>query len=128
DAVATDVADFHRALADARVAAAPADRARRLEEAVALYTGDFLPGFYEDWVIQEQQHLHDLCFEALRSLTALLPREGAADATLHHARRAAAMEPLHEPCRRELIRLLVAADRLAEAREQYADLERRLCH
>ena len=51
----TDVADFEAALAAA--AKNPADRARHLQAAAGLYSGEFLPGFYDDWVIEERERL-----------------------------------------------------------------------
>jgi predicted ATPase len=55
DAVRTDVGAFDTAL-----------KAGRLGEALALYaTGPFLPGFYDDWAIQERERIEALA-EAAR--------------------------------------------------------------
>ena len=45
-AVSTDVADLEAAL-----------KAKRLREAAALYRGELLPSFYDDWVIEERERL-----------------------------------------------------------------------
>lgn len=49
DAFVTDVAEFEAAT-----------RAGRSAEAAALYRGDLLPGFYEDWVLAERERLYEM--------------------------------------------------------------------
>jgi DNA-binding SARP family transcriptional activator len=56
-AVTTDVADLEQALQSAAVAASDTERAQSLMEAVELYRGELLPGFYFDWVVTEQRRL-----------------------------------------------------------------------
>ena len=56
-AFSTDVAEFELAL---KAAARPSESQTRLEHlrrAEALYCGELLPGFYEDWVIEERERL-----------------------------------------------------------------------
>jgi hypothetical protein len=48
--VTTDVAQFEAAIAAASKASSAIERAQRLQDAVALYTGPLLPGFYEEWI------------------------------------------------------------------------------
>ncbi|MCB0025732.1 MAG: bacterial transcriptional activator domain-containing protein, partial [Caldilinea sp.] len=49
--------------------------ARQLEQAVALYRGDLLPGFtcdslpFDEWLRQEREPLHRLALDALFELT-----------------------------------------------------------
>jgi DNA-binding SARP family transcriptional activator len=49
------------------------ERFQTLRKAVDLYRGDFLAGFYDDWVLKEQVRLERLYLEALDSL-ALWPK------------------------------------------------------
>lgn len=52
-----DVADFEAAwVKAARAASAPARR-DALAAAAALYGGDLLPGFYDDWIVEERERL-----------------------------------------------------------------------
>ena len=47
-----------------------AARIPALEQAVGLYRGDFLDGFYDDWVLSERYRLESLYHDALAQLTA----------------------------------------------------------
>ena len=58
--VTGDVTDFENAL-----------RQKKWAEAHALYHGDFMPGFYDDWVVDEQARLQALWENAPASLDAL---------------------------------------------------------
>lgn len=68
----TDVEAFRRA---AKAAAGPEEsRAAALEEALALYRGDLLSGFYDEWILNPAIELQEL-FESLQDL---LPTQGSA--------------------------------------------------
>jgi hypothetical protein len=49
---------------------------QHFDEAVRLYSSDFLPGFYEDWVVQEREHLRQLAHDAHLSGVRAAEREG----------------------------------------------------
>src|SRR5207302_5924141 len=51
--VATDTADFEAALSPRE--GDESDNAARLRQAVELYRGPLLPGFYDDWIVPERQ-------------------------------------------------------------------------
>ena len=71
---ALDVEEFEGLITQARSLEGP-ERERRLRRAVELYRGGgFLPGFYDEWVIEEQRRLELLYLEALDAL-ALLPAQ-----------------------------------------------------
>ena len=57
DAVLTDVAAFEAALEAANQVSGRPDQAPRLSEAVALFKSQLLPGYYEDWILPEQERL-----------------------------------------------------------------------
>ncbi len=62
-AAVTDVARFETALRDADQAKKRGDAAGQAEllgRAIALYAGPFLPGYYDDWVIEAREHLEAL--------------------------------------------------------------------
>src|SRR5579871_6596455 len=67
--VSTDVQDFKQALSRATAATDPAERQRYLAQAVNLYKGDLLPGFYQDCFLTERNRLSDLYASALHLLT-----------------------------------------------------------
>ena len=62
-----DVAEFEEALAQARTAADPLPH---LEQAVALYGGELLPGSYHEWLLAERERLSQLYSRALQELAA----------------------------------------------------------
>lgn len=126
-AVTTDVAEFEAALAAAHVRSG-AERAALLAEAVDLYPGALLAGYYEDWIFSEERRLNELFFQALTELLSLLEQTGNLPRALCYAQRGVAADPLREGPYRELMRLYAAVDQPAEALRQYYELERILQH
>jgi predicted ATPase len=68
----TDVAEFERLLDAARNATHDKNRLSLLEQAAALYQGELMPGYYEEWVLQERERLAARHFEMLSRREALL--------------------------------------------------------
>lgn len=124
--ITTDVEAFEAALRSAQAAVSPEEHTRFLKEAVDLYRGPLLPGYYESWILPEQQRLDEQFFHALHSLITHLEQGGQVEAALQHARRGISVDPLREETHHELIRLLVAAGQPGAALRQYHDLERAL--
>ena len=77
-----DVADFEAALTTA------GDEPEALARAAALYGGDLLPGFYDDWIVEERARLaalHEECCAQLQqegraARTSILPYAAVAEA------------------------------------------------
>lgn len=116
---AIDLADFEQAWrqaqkSDNRPAARP-----HLEQAAALYTGDFLAGFYDDWVLVEQERLRERYLQVLQQLIAAEKATGDYDAALRAALALIAADPLREAAYREAIRLCQQLGRPQEARQLY---------
>ena len=55
--VSTDIADFDAAIKRARHANDSDERARHYAAALEVYGGAFLPGFYDDWCVEEAARL-----------------------------------------------------------------------
>src|SRR5438132_5403725 len=119
DAIQTDVGEFQKSLRKARAGAAHSERIQALQDAVEVYGGELLPGFYEDWVQTEQRRLIGFYFQAVESLTALLEESGDLSQALEYARRALAMDPLREESHQSVMRLCAAAGQPAAALEQF---------
>ncbi|MDT8306771.1 MAG: BTAD domain-containing putative transcriptional regulator, partial [Anaerolineae bacterium] len=83
-----DVAAFEASVAAAGIAS--------LQEAVALYRGDFLDGFYDEWIIDERYRLESLFLEALTQLMHSHEQAGAHQEALATALRLLASDPLLE--------------------------------
>lgn len=47
-----------------------------LMNALSLYEGELLPGYYEDWVLLEREHLQAVYEQKMARLLALLQEEG----------------------------------------------------
>ena len=95
----------------------------RLEDAVTAHTGEFLSGFslrdnveFEEWQSGQADALRRELSSVVERL-ALGPTE--TDRALDYARRWIALDPLHEPAHRALIRLLARAGERSAALMQY---------
>jgi predicted ATPase len=67
----SDVAEFQQSLRSAAVATEPVARAQHLRTALALYKGEFAPGFYLDVLLTERERLSVLAQSARERLTEL---------------------------------------------------------
>ncbi len=125
--VTTDTGFFEKRLARLETGGeiAQEDRLRRLEEAVAFYRGELLPGFYQEWIFAERARLQSLCREALLEISAGRLSAGDRAGALEAARRAAALDTLHEETQRTYIRLLLESAQPAAALRHYRSLEDR---
>ena len=96
------------------------------ESCLQLYRGDFLAGYYEDWLFPERERLREQMLTVLERLVATYKREGDYAAALAHARRLAAEDLLREEAHREVMRLCYLLDRDAIALQQFELYRRRL--
>ncbi len=106
DLVWTDVVEFHSALAD-----------ERWGDALALYRGDFLDGFFvrnaldfDQWALAERTRLRALATRAASALTHELHTAGRIPEAVTAAERALDLAPCDETLFRDLLRLLIAAN------------------
>jgi len=123
DAVTTDVAEFSASLASAERAKTNAERAQCLVEAIETYRGPLLPGYYQEWILPEQERLGGLYLGAVRALTGQLADAGDHERAIECARKAAGAERLREEAHTELIRLLAMAGQIDAALRHYAELK-----
>lgn len=94
----------------------------------ALWGGELLPGWYEDWVVFERERLAQLRLHALERMASLLTRRSDLDTALRLALAAVRTEPLRETANAVLIAVYVAEGNVSDAVHQYdvfADLLRR---
>lgn len=100
--------------------------AGRLTEATALYTGDFLADFYldgspafEQWLLLERERLRTLAVAAYQQQIGQLVAQSAYDTAIAAGQRLLHLDPLHEPTRRQLMRLLAQVGQRSAALAQY---------
>lgn len=100
--------------------------------AVGLYRGEFLQSFavsaapaFEEWVLLEQERLHQQAHGALRQLVraALADRARTADG-IRYARRLLVLDPWREEAHRHLMRLLARNGQRGEALAQFETCRR----
>ena len=116
DAVEVDVQRFRELMNEGR-----------LEEAAGEYTGDLMEGFavrdsaeFDEWHARSRERLRGELGAALDQLA----REAAPRRALEHARRWLALDPLHEPAHRALMRAHARAGDRAAALLQYRECAR----
>lgn len=101
-----DVAQFRQLLSGS-----PAPQ--QLQQAIALYRGDFLDEFYlrqapefEGWVAQQRTQYQQMVLDALLALATHQQQQGQYEAGIQSARQALVLEPVREDAHRLLMRLL----------------------
>ena len=111
-----DVSDFQRAWANAERAQ---DARTALENAVALYRGDLLPGCYDDSIAPEREQLREQFIRALDKLIAVLEKARDYPAAINHAQQLLRHDPLQETTYRRLMRFYAASGDRASALRTY---------
>ena len=97
-----------------------------LEEAAALYRGDFLAGFsvqdspdFEEWQLAQAENLRRTCAQALEKLSRGYEAAGDFEKAVASARRWLALDSLEEAAHRQLMRLLARQGQRLAALRQY---------
>jgi DNA-binding SARP family transcriptional activator len=97
-----------------------------LQDAVALYGGEFLPDEQDaEWALEEREHLHGLAARALAALVDLRLAAGDIDAASEYSRRLADMEPLDTDIQRQFIDICLKRGRRSDAVRRYGLLRKR---
>ena len=106
-----------------------------LADAVDLFRGEFMEGFglrdsaeFDTWLVYEGDDLRRELGDALGRLVRELVAAGDYARAVPHARRWLALDPLHEPAHRELIRSYALSGDRAAAIDQYRACVRELSH
>ena len=99
---------------------------RQIEEAVALYRGDFLEGFYvrsapafEEWALAERERLRQMALRALYRLVGHYTAKGDHGRGLDYATRLLALEPWHEEVHQQMMLLLALSGQRSAALNQF---------
>lgn len=109
EVVTTDVGQIERLVRRAgQTGLAEGERLALLEQAVGLYEGPLLPGFYEEWVGPEALRLESLFAQAVGQLVPLLLQTGKPEQALAYAQRALSADPLSEETVYQVMRALAA--------------------
>lgn len=102
------------------------DAAHPLEQAAALYRGDFLAGVYlrdapefEEWALGQRARWRELALTNLHTLTKHHLEQGRYDRAIDYAARLLALDPWREEAHRQLMLALVRSDQRTAAMKQY---------
>jgi DNA-binding SARP family transcriptional activator len=120
-----DVAEHERLLAQAAQFQERGEAAQEiaaLQQAVALYAGDLLTGWYEDWVIAERERHRQQHLGALARLALVLRGAGRYDDAVQYAQQLVELEPLDEPAYAALMQLHGLCGNRAAALQLYQRL------
>ena len=111
----------------------PSESLSSLTKAVALYQADFLTGFtlrestdFDEWQFFQAEEFRQELAATLEQLVAGYSLEREFETALPHARRRLALDPLHEPAHRELMKLYAWAGQHAAALRQYEECTRQM--
>lgn len=117
-----DVVGFRARVGDG----GPGQTIERLQEAVTLYRGDFLAGFYvrqaldfENWALTEQARLKELVIQALQTLAAHYAERDELAKGMGYVRRLLSLEPWREEAHRQLMLLLARDGQRSASLAQY---------
>ena len=90
-----------------------------LRSCVELYRGDFLAGYFDDWLVVEQDHYRQRFLVALDRLVVISKANGAYEDALAYARRLTNHDPLSEVAHQEVMRLYLLLGRSTKAVQQF---------
>lgn len=90
-----------------------------LDQAVELYQGDLLHGFYDSWVLQERERLRLIYLRCLKRLMTIHRVQGNLDASIDYAQHILRVEPWREDIHRTLMTLYAESSRRTDAIAQY---------
>jgi DNA-binding SARP family transcriptional activator len=118
-----DAVQFSTLLEQASKTSDPSARIELLTEAVDLYQGELLPGFYLDHIVAERNRLSLVYRAALGQLVRLLEENGERERAIDVAGRALVVEPLNEEVHCDLMRLYSALGQPSAVTRQFRKLE-----
>lgn len=96
------------------------------QSAVALYRGDLLTDFYDDWIVPEREHYRELFLSALLHLTQTARAASEYERAMNYAHRVLTADPANERAHQHLMFCNLALGDRNAALKQYAACERAL--
>lgn len=90
-----------------------------IEQNLGIYSGEFMEGFYEDWVVRERERIHNLFVDALMRLMRYYARRGDYEKALLYGSKILNQEPIREEIHREMMRFYRESGQRALAIRQY---------
>jgi DNA-binding SARP family transcriptional activator len=94
-------------------------RLPQLENAIKLYQGDLLEGFYDDWALRERERLRERYLSTLICLMDFYRERGDYGTSLSYGRKILELDPLREEIHRKMITMYLDSGQRAQAARQY---------
>lgn len=113
-----DVHQFSERLQQAEIASETEARSL-LAQAVNLYQGELMRGFYQDWILPQAVRLEERFIRAVHRLMGLLEQAGEREQALEVGLNALVHIPLHEGTHLEVMRLQAVLGQPENALRQY---------
>jgi len=97
-----------------------------LKSKIALYRGDLLADFYDDWIAPEREHYRQLYLDALLQFTQAARAASEYERAMQYAQRVLSADPANERAHQHLMFCHLALGDRSAALKQYAACERAL--
>jgi predicted ATPase/DNA-binding SARP family transcriptional activator/transposase-like protein len=117
--VSSDVQLFEIELDRAHRAQDDGARLKYLLSAASLFCGEFLPGQYDQWIMEQRTWLSEARINTLLKVAEIYARQNDFNNAAAFARRAVDLDPLHEESHEQLIRILIDSGQPNAALRQY---------
>lgn len=120
---ATDVEEYETLLHESKREVDPEKRVALQVNAVDLYLGDLLPGFYDDWILTERDRMRDTFMASLHLIIRGYFERRDYDRAIDYSHRLINTDPFQEEACFNMMRLYLAIGRPEAALHQYETLE-----
>jgi DNA-binding SARP family transcriptional activator len=117
-----DVAEFEKACAETHkksVSELSYEDFLCMRQAVDLYQGDLLEGWYEDWCLYERERLQNMCLSLLDKLMEYCEYHNQYEDALAYGNRILRLDVAHERTHRRMVRILYKSGERTAALRQY---------
>lgn len=118
-----DVDEFDSALAKARAASNPKNRAEWFEHAISLYRGEYLQNLYYEWVFHERRRLSQAYLGVLQELASYHLANQSPKKAITHLERAIPLDALNEDLYCQAMRAYAALNDRTNLSRLYSDLK-----
>ena len=126
-----DAVEFVTLLAPSSAQATANSQIAQIQQALDLYQGDYLQGFYvrqapefEAWLLGERAQLRQMMIHALKTAAIHFANQGDLPQAIAYARRLLAQEPWQEEIQRHLMTWLAEDGQRSAALQQYESCRR----
>ncbi len=127
-AARADVHEFREAATRVQHARTDKEQLEWLQRAAEFYRGDFLPGYYSEWISEQRSELNDLHANVLRQLVRIFEKEDDLERASFYARKVVESEPYSAEAREQLIRFHAQMGQDSAAIAQFEDFREVLCN